>query len=136
MRQHSLGERRVAPAPSPTSRKCPPLPIFLALLLVFVSWGCGVPASQYCYTAASATIHAVDIGMNVAGDLYREGKINETVKAKLVAAHDVYRPVAKGVVDGCRVLKTSEDKQADEMIKRIQMAGAHVIEALTAAGVK
>ncbi len=114
-------------------RTLPTLAVFSVLLLV----GCsGVPASTYCYTAASATVHAVDTGMKVAGDLYREERIGDPVKAKLVAAHDVYRPVASGVVEGCRALKAGEQKQADEMIKRIQLAGAHVIEALTAAGVK
>ncbi len=114
-------------------RTLPTLAVFSVLLLV----GCsGVPASTYCYTAASATVHAVDTGMKVAGDLYREERIGDPVKAKLVAAHDVYRPVASGIVDGCRVLKASEQAKADEMILRIQAAGAHVIEALTAAGVK
>ncbi len=108
----------------------------LLAVLVLALAGCGVPASQYCYTAASATIHAVDIGMGVAGDLYRQGKLKPEVKDKLVAAHDVYRPTAKAVVDGCRVLKAHEQKDADELIKRLQASGDHVIEALIAAGVK
>ena len=112
------------------------VPVLLLALAVLLLPGCGVPASQYCYTAASATIHAVDVGMGVSGDLYREGRIDEATKTKLVAAHDVYRPIAKGVVDGCRALKAGEQEDADEMIKRIQLAGAHVIEALTAAGAK
>ena len=74
--------------------------------------------------------------MSAAGDLYKQGKVNESAKVKLVSAHDVYRPIAKSVVDGCRVLGASEQGKADEAIARIQAAGAHVIELLVATGAK
>ena len=112
----------------------PTLPTLLVAALFLSS--CGVPASQYCYVASSATINAVDVGMSAAGDLYKQGKVSEAAKVKLVSAHDVYRPIAKSVVDGCRVLGASEQGKADEAIARMQAAGAHVIELLVATGAK
>jgi hypothetical protein len=112
-----------------------PIVAILAVASLFLS-ACGVPASQYCYVATSATVKAVDTGMNVAGDLYKQGKVNEDTKVKLVAAHDVYRPIAKAAVDGCRALGASDQGKADEVIAKIQAAGGHVIELLVAVGVK
>lgn len=108
----------------------------LAVLVVAVLAlvGCtGVPAPTYCYVAASATIHTVDTGMNVAGDLYRAGRITDAQKSKLVAAHDVYRPAAQAVVAGCKAVQTQGD--ADTQIALIRVAADKVIEALVKAGV-
>lgn len=98
--------------------------------------GCGVSARTYCYTATAATVTAVDTGMSVAGDLYRAGKLTESQKATLIASHTVYRPIAKAAVDACRAISREAVEDADKQIKAIQAAGAHVIEALVAAGVK
>lgn len=132
MRPAFLGPSDSGPRPS-VALPAAVLAILAACALIPAA-GCGVSPATYCYTAASATVHAVDTGMSVAGDLYRQGKLSESAKGRLVAAHDVYRPAAKAVVDGCRVVANQDD--ADAQIRAMEAAGAHVIEALTAAGVK
>jgi hypothetical protein len=122
--------------PVVTHRRGVLAPIVVLLTVASLFSACGVPASQYCYVATAATVKAVDTGMSVAGDLYKQGKVNEDTKVKLVAAHDVYRPIAKAAVDGCRALGASDQGKADEVIAKIQAAGGHVIELLVAVGVK
>lgn len=108
--------------------------VWMLALLAFLTAGCtGVPAPTYCYNAVAGTVHAVDTGMNVAGDLYRAGKLTDAQKDKLIAAHDVYRPLAKAAVDGCKVVESQGD--ADKQIEAIRKAADHVIEALVSAGV-
>ena len=102
------------------------------LSLVVMSLGC-ITAQQYCYVATAGTVRAVDLGMSVAGDLYREGKVTEAQKVKLVAAHDVYRPIAKAAVDGCQAV--NKQGEADVQIDLIRKAADHVIEALVVSGV-
>lgn len=116
-----------------TMRKLRSLAPLLALVLILTA--CGVPASTYCYTATAATVKAIDVGMSVAGDLYAAGHLSEAAKGKLIAAHDVYRPVAKVAVDGCRAVGDGDQATADKLIADIQNASVHVIEALVAAGV-
>lgn len=112
-----------------------PLPrVALALFLALAAVGCqGVPAQTVCYIGTSAVVHSVDTGMSVAGDLYRAGRISDAQKAKLVAAHDVYRPAAQAVVAGCKAVDTQGD--AERQIALINEAADRVIEALVKAGV-
>lgn len=93
----------------------------------------GVPPQTVCYIGTSAVVHTVDTGMSVAGDLYRAGKVTDAQKARLVAAHDVYRPAAQAVVAGCKAVNTQGD--AEKQIKLINEAADKVIEALVKAGV-
>ena len=105
-----------------------------ALLLVLLLAGCtGVKPAVYCYQVTGATVHAVDTGMTVAGDLYREGKLSETQKGKLVAAHNVYRPAAQAAVAGCKAVSSQGD--ADALIRNLKTAADKLIETLVAAGV-
>lgn len=110
------------------SRALPAL--FLAVALV----GCkGVAPQTVCYIGTSAVVHSVDTGMSVAGDLYRAGRMSDAQKARLVAAHDVYRPAAQAVVAGCKAVDTQGD--AERQIALINEAADRVIEALVRAGV-
>lgn len=105
-----------------------------AIFLLLAASGCkSVPAETYCYQVTGATIHAVDTGMSVAGDLYRAGKLSDAQKARLVAAHDIYRPAAQAAVAGCKAVGSQDD--ADEMVKRIKEAADKLLEALVKAGV-
>lgn len=107
----------------------------LALLLVavFALVGCtGVEPPVYCYQIAAATVHGVDTGMKVAGDLYREGLISEKSKATLVAAHDVYRPAAQTAVAACKVVGSQGD--ADKIVAQLQVAADRLYATLVAAG--
>ena len=106
----------------------------LAVLLVAVlALGGCISAPTYCYVATAGTVRAVDLGMSVAGDLYRVDKITEAQKDKLVAVHNVYRPIAKAAVDGCKVVENQG--QADVQIDLIRKAADHVVEALVQSGV-
>lgn len=110
------------------------LPVFFVSLALLVAVGCkGVPAQTVCYIGTAAVVHSVDTGMGVAGDLYRAGRVSEAAKAKLVAAHDVYRPSAQAIVAGCKAVETQGD--AEKQIKLINEAADKVIEALVRAGV-
>lgn len=110
------------------------LPAFFVSLALLVAVGCkGVPAQTVCYIGTAAVVHSVDTGMGVAGDLYRAGRVSEAAKAKLVAAHDVYRPSAQAIVAGCKAVETQGD--AEKQIKLINEAADKVIEALVRAGV-
>ncbi len=105
--------------------------VALALCLV----GCaGVTPKQYCYTASATVVHSVDLGMNVAGDLYRLGKITDAQKATVVKAYDVYQPVAVAVVTACKAVGTVEDAEAQ--VKKIQSESDKVLTALVGAGAK
>ena len=109
----------------------------LALLLTAALClvGCaGVTPQQLCYTASAATVHSVDLGMTVAGDLYRAGKLSDAQKAKIVAVYDVYQPVAVGVVTACKAVSTQADAEAQ--VKKIQAEGDLVLTALVGAGVQ
>jgi hypothetical protein len=118
-------------APLPLSRRvAAATAIFLVLALV----GCsGIPAPTVCYQITAATVHGVDTGMNVAGDLYRAGKLSEDAKAKLVAAHNVYRPTAQAAVAGCKVVQNQGD--IDKVVANLKTASDKLLEALVAAGV-
>lgn len=103
-----------------------------ALVLLLV--GCtGVPAPTACYQIVGATVHSVDVGMTVAGDLYRAGKLTDAQKAKLVAAHDVYRPAAQAAVAGCKVVQAQGD--IDKVVAQLHVASDRLLESLVAAGV-
>ena len=105
-----------------------------ALLLSFALVGCsGVPAPTACYQITAATVHSVDKGMTVAGDLYRAGLISDAQKEKLIAAHDVYRPAAQAAVAGCKAVQAQGD--IDAVVARMKEAADKLIEALVAAGV-
>ena len=106
----------------------------LPVLLLIALAGCkGVPPQTVCYLGTAAVVHSVDTGMSVAGDLYRAGKVSEPSKARLVAAHDVYRPAAQAVVAGCKAVNTQGD--AERQIALINEAADKVIEALVKSGV-
>jgi len=105
----------------------------LALCLLTLVGCTGVPAPTYCYQVSAGIVHTVDTGMTVAGDLYREGKISEAQKAKLVAAHNVYRPAAQTVVAGCKAVDSQGD--ADKLVANLKTASDKLIETLVAAGV-
>ncbi len=105
----------------------------LALFVVALVGCSGIPAPTVCYQITGATVHAVDTGMSVAGDLYRAGKITDAQKGKLVAAHDVYRPSAQAAVAGCKVVQNQGD--IDKVVSGLKTASDKLIEALVAAGV-
>lgn len=108
----------------------------LAMALVQLALvGCGVSAKTACYTAVSATVTMVDAGMTTAGDLYRAGKLSEQAKDKLVASHDVYRPIAKAANAGCKVIGTSDEEAMQKLIKQAADAAAPLIRLLVGAGV-
>lgn len=110
------------------------LAVALALFLAIAVAGCtGVPAPTYCYQVSAGIVHTVDVGMTVAGDLYADGKISEAQKAKLIAAHNVYRPAAQAVVAGCKAVDSQGD--ADKLVANLKLASDKVIEALVKAGV-
>ena len=107
--------------------------LFLSLMLV-VAAGCSyVPAPTYCYQVSAGIVHTVDTGMTVAGDLYRDGKISEVQKNKLVAAHNIYRPAAQTIVAGCKAVDSQGD--ADKLVANLKIASDKLIETLVAAGV-
>jgi len=132
----SFDHRRAIPRRSPqfSGRRVLLSRAASALFLVAVLTGCsGIPAPTVCYQITGATVHAVDTGMSVAGDLYRNGKITDAQKAKLVAAHDVYRPTAQAAVAGCKVVQNQGD--IDKVVLGLKTASDKLIEALVAAGV-
>lgn len=109
----------------------------LLLALVAALTGCGtaqaVKAETYCFKAADATVRAVDLGMEVTGDLYRHGKVPEETVEKIAKVHDVYRPVAKTAVTGCKAVGTKGD--ADRVLAVLQEAADRILEVLVAVGV-
>src|SRR5512135_3267886 len=104
----------------------------LVAAALLTSCGSGITPQRYCYTICATTVHSVDLGMKVAGDLYRAGKLSDATKDKLIAAHDVYRPLAEAAVTGCEAVTTQA--AADEQAKKIQAAGDEMIGKLVAAG--
>ena len=108
----------------------------LGVVLVALT-GCGtaqaVKAETYCFKAADATVRAVDLGMEVTGDLYRRGKVPEETVEKIAKVHDVYRPVAKTTVTGCKAVGTKGD--ADRVLAVLQEAADRILEVLVAVGV-
>lgn len=105
-----------------------------ALLLVAALAACsGVPAPTVCYQVTAATVHGVDKGMTVAGELYKAGHLSEAAKEKLIAAHDVYRPAAQAAVAGCKAVQSQGD--VDKIVAQLRTAADKVTEALVAAGV-
>lgn len=110
------------------------LPAFSVSLALLIAVGCsGIPAPTVCYQVTGATVHAVDTGMSVAGDLYREGRLSESQKTKLVTAHDVYRPTAQAAVAGCKAVQSQGD--VDKIVDQLKVAADKILEALVAAGV-
>ena len=93
----------------------------------------GVPAPTVCYQVTAATVHGVDKGMTVAGELYKAGHLSEAAKEKLIAAHDVYRPAAQAAVAGCKAVQSQGD--VDKIVAQLRTAADKVTEALVAAGV-
>jgi hypothetical protein len=93
--------------------------------------GC-VPVKDYCRTAVSATVRAVDVSMKVAGDLHTAGKLTDETAWKLVAAHDVYRPIAKAAKAGCDTVGSHED--ADRELAKLQAAADAVLTRVVEAG--
>lgn len=109
---------------------------FASALLALALVGCGAPASRYCFLVSDGVVRSVDLGMQVAGDLYKSGHLSEAVKAKLIASHDTYRPIASAVVAGCKVLDDSEVKKADELISKMNAAAGPLLADLKGIGVK
>lgn len=99
---------------------------FASTLIALALVGCGVPVQDYCRTAVSATVRAVDVSMSVAGELHTAGRISDAAARELVAAHDLYRPIAKAVKTGCDTIASHED--ADVEIKRLQKAADALLQ--------
>jgi hypothetical protein len=111
------------------------LPALAVLSLVIALAACaGVTPQQYCYMVSAATVHSVDLGMNVAGDLYRAGKLTDAQKLKITAPYDKYQPIAVAVVTACKAVNTQAE--ADAQTKKIQAEADGVLTALVAAGAK
>jgi hypothetical protein len=120
--------------PAETSRapeRSSPAPAFLVALLALAAMGC-VPVKDYCRTAVSATVRAVDVSMKVAGDLHTAGRITDDTAWQLVAAHDVYRPIAKAAKAGCDTVGSHED--ADKELARLQAAADDLLRQAVEAG--
>lgn len=97
--------------------------------------GCsGVTPQQLCYTVSASTVHSVDLGMRVAGDLYAVGKLTDAQKATIVRAYDVYQPIAVGVVTACKAVNTQAE--AEIQVKKIQAEGDKVLTVLVGAGAR
>lgn len=106
----------------------------LAVLLVALSGCTGVTPQQYCYVVSATAVHSVDLGMTVAGDLYRAGKITDAQKAKITAPYDKYQPIAVAVVTACKAVNSQA--AADAEVKKIQGEADKVLTALVGAGVQ
>ena len=105
------------------------------LVAVLALAGCrGVTPQQYCYVVSATAVHSVDLGMNVAGDLYRAGKLTDAQKAKIIAPYDVYQPIAVAVVTACKAVNSQA--AADAEVKKIQAEADKVLTALVGAGAK
>ena len=127
----SRAPERSSPAPASDWRDR--LGAFFATLLAALALaGCGVPVRDYCRTAVSATVRAVDVSMSMAGDLHTAGKISDDAARKLIAAHDLYRPIAKSVKTGCDTIASHED--ADVEITRLQKAADALLQHAVEAG--
>lgn len=108
--------------------------LMVALLVAGILAGCsGVQPITVCYQVTAATVHGVDKGMTVAGELYKAGHLSEAAKEKLIAAHDVYRPAAQAAVAGCKAVQSQGD--VDKIVAQLRTAADKVTEALVAAGV-
>ena len=109
----------------------------IVVILAMVSVACsGVPPSRVAYNSISDATVGIQSAVGVFSDLYKQGKVSEAAKVKLVAAHDIYRPAAKAVVDGCQAIAVDDKAGADVLIAKMQDAGQHVVELLVAVGVK
>lgn len=130
---------RVAESGVARARRASGLALLAVLLLAaaVALTGCGstaasVKAETYCYKAVDSTARVVDVGMSAAGDAYRAGLVSEKAKDGLIAAHDVYRPIGKAALSGCKVVGSKGD--ADRVIASLQEAADAVIRALVAMG--
>lgn len=89
---------------------------FALAALVFVLGllnGCAsAPPSVQCFKTVQGIAQTVDTSMNVAGDLYRDGKITDAQKAQILDAYAKYQKAAHVAIDGCQVVqdKDSADK--------------------------
>lgn len=71
-----------------------PLSTLLGLLLWIAACAPAPPWVQ-AYKALDATATSVDVGMRVAGDLYRAGKIDDREKGQILAAYSTYQQAAR-----------------------------------------
>lgn len=79
--------------------------------------GCSSASSEaQCFATISTVAHSVDLGMRVAGDLYRSGKITEVQKNKAIALYDKYQHAGIVIAIGCRGIgdQASADKLSED----------------------
>ena len=104
--------------------------LFVGALFVSVVVGCApaTPETQ-CFKGVSVAATSVDAAMNIAGDLYRQGKIDDATKAKIIAAYEKYQHAGATILWGCKLAKS--DQEASALIQEAVAAAAELTTLIT-----
>lgn len=99
-----------------------PLLVLVAFLTACVS---ATPSVQ-CFKSVQGVAQTVDAAMNVAGDLYRQGKITDAQKAQILDVYGKYQKAAHLAIDGCQIVQ--DQGSADRLAADVGVAAADVVK--------
>jgi len=90
--------------------------IIVMLLIMGLVSGCG-SFKKNAFSTLDTTRIAVDTTMQVAGDLYARGVIDENDKAEIIAIHDKYRAIHQMLCEFLKMYDGLTDETAQKELK-------------------
>jgi len=90
--------------------------IIVMLLVAGLVSGCA-SFKKNAFSTLDTTRIAVDTTMQVAGDLYERGVINDNDKTQIIDIHDKYRAVHQMLCEFLKMYENLTDKEAKEGLK-------------------
>jgi len=104
----------------------------VGLVLVVLIAGCAsTPPDRIAYNTVTAAVDAVQTAMKGFNDLYQAGKFNDADRAKVIAAYEKFRLVAKGV-EGLAETATKDGISVLSIVSAAALEAISVINALKA----
>ena len=115
----------------------------LAIVALVCMVACApAPAPVQAWKTLDGIAVSVDRAMQASADLYRAGRINDAQKGSIIAAHDIYRPIAQAAHAAVKVwlaadpeAKTTPDDIAQKLADT-QAAAGYLIQTAKSHGVK
>lgn len=116
---------------------------YWVLALVAALASCSpAPAPAQAWKTLDGIAISVDTAMRAANDMYQAGRLNDAQKNEIIAAHDLYRPIARAAHAAIRAWAAVDPKATtvpDNVSQRLADATAaakHVVQVAQSHGVK
>jgi hypothetical protein len=90
--------------------------------MLFLIAACGANFSKNTYRALAIQANAYDAAMSSAGDLYKAGKIDDALKAKIISAATAFKDSYDNAIDKMVAYEKSPPAAKDAAMQQAQIA--------------